>query len=76
MIETSQLLIRDKGNNNNNKNSSKDKFFLEFPTRKWFKDRMGTLYSGYSDPRLLSLLIDQAKHLTEEEKEQLIIQWK
>jgi phosphatidate phosphatase PAH1 len=30
---------------------------LQFQPRRWFKDRMGSTYSGYNDPKLLALLI-------------------
>ena len=29
---------------------------LDFPTRQWFKDRIGTQFDGYTDPQLISQL--------------------
>lgn len=58
-IEISELITeKDVGN---------DKIFLKFASRRWFQDRMGTMYSGYSDPRLLSLLVNPSGLLKEEE---------
>ena len=33
------------------------KVLLQFQPRRWFKDRIGTIYSGYNDPKLLALLV-------------------
>lgn len=67
-IEILQLIIEDNINR-----STTDKIFLNFPSRKWFKDRMGTVYSGYADPRLLGRLVDPTKQLTEEEEQQMVV---
>ncbi|KAG7364347.1 LNS2 lipin/Ned1/Smp2 domain containing protein [Nitzschia inconspicua] len=64
-IEMSQLMI---DNNTNNKNTVS----LKFPSRKWLKDRMGTVYSGYADPRLHAHLFDHGKHRTAEEGEVIL----
>lgn len=66
--EMSHLMTDDR-----NCTGTTDKFFLKFPSRRWFKDRMGTVYSGYADPRLLSILIDPAKQLTEEQEKEVIV---
>ncbi|KAL3940882.1 MAG: hypothetical protein SGARI_000808 [Bacillariaceae sp.] len=45
--DTSCLLTTDK---------NKKRISLQFQPRRWFKERIGTIYSGYNDPKLLALL--------------------
>jgi len=52
-----------------------NKRIFSFRPRKWYKDRMGTVFLGYSDPRLLSQLTVQTEHLTESPNEDFAMDW-